>query len=282
VTFTTFVASTYTVVSFQCSDYVPYRHHGLSSICFAQAVVDTWWQSETGGVMITSLPGATNMKPGTATKPFFGVDAKVVRADGSECADNEGGFLVIDKPWPGMMRTVYGDHERFKKTYFEQMPGRYFTGDGAVRDSDGDIQILGRTDDVINVSGHRLGTAEVESALALHKDVVEAAVVGYPHKIKGEGIYAFVVLRQGAHWSEHLQKDLVATVRKQIGPIANPDVLHLTTDLPKTRSGKIMRRILRKIAPGDTDTSKFGDTSTLADPSVVDSLIKTRPKTASA
>lgn len=250
--------------------------------------------------MITSLPGATAMKPGVATKPFFGVDAKVVKQDGSPCAPNEGGYLVIDKPWPGMMRTVYGDHARFKESYFSQMPGRYFTGDGAVIDEDGDIQILGRTDgtlhayphsiahlyamspntqlcaDVINVSGHRLGTAEVEAALALHRDVVEAAVVGFPHSIKGEGIYSFVILRHGATFSTHLNAELIATVRKQIGPIATPDVIHVASDLPKTRSGKIMRRILRKIAAGETDASNLGDTSTLADPSVVTALMQSR------
>lgn len=245
-------------------------------------IVDTWWQTETGGIMITSLPGATHMKPGVATKPFFGVDAKVVRADGTECEDDEGGFLVVDKPWPGMMRTVYGDHERFKQTYFSQMPGRYFTGDGAVRDKDGDIQILGRTDDVINVSGHRLGTAEVESALALSSHVAEAAVVGFPHVIKGEGIYAYVILKRGVEWSPAIEKELIATVRKQIGPIATPDAIHVAADLPKTRSGKIMRRILRKIAAGETDTTKLGDTSTLADPNVVVKLMAGRKSLAKA
>lgn len=247
-------------------------------------IVDTWWQTETGGVMITSLPGATHMKPGMATKPFFGVDAKVVRADGSECDADEGGFLVVDKPWPGMMRTVYGDHERFRQTYFSQMPGRYFTGDGAVRDKDGDIQITGRVDDVVNVSGHRLGTAEVESAIGLHKDVAEAAVVGFPHSIKGEGLYAFVILRKGATNTPALQKELIATVRKAIGPIATPDVIHITSDLPKTRSGKILRRVLRQIAAGKTDASPatMGDLSSIADASVVDLLIKSRPQLATA
>jgi acetyl-CoA synthetase len=247
-------------------------------------IVDTWWQTETGGVMITSLPFATHMKPGMATKPFFGVDAKVVRADGTECADEEGGFLVIDQAWPGMMRGIYGDtgNERFKKTYFSQMPGRYFTGDGAVRDADGDIQIIGRTDDVLNVSGHRLGTAEIEAALSLNASVVEAAVVGFPHAIKGEGIYAYVILKNGVKYSPALEKELINTVRKQIGPIATPDAIHVTADLPKTRSGKIMRRILRKIALGESDATQFGDTSTLADPSVVSKLIETRKLKAKA
>jgi len=228
--------------------------------------------------MITSLPGATHMKPGVATKPFFGVDARVVRPDGTECAADEPGDLVVAKPWPGMARTLLGDHARFKKAYFDQVPGTYYAGDGAVRDGDGDIQILGRTDDVINVSGHRLGTAEVEAALGLHKHVAEAAVVGMPHPIKGEGIYAFVILKAGTPYTPALEKELVAVVRKQIGPIATPDVLHPTPDLPKTRSGKIMRRILRKIAAGETDGTKMGDTSTLADPGVVASLIASRKK----
>jgi acetyl-CoA synthetase len=280
-------------------------------------IVDTYWQTETGGVMITSLPGATHMKPGMATKPFFGIDAKIVRQDGTECDPDEGGYLVFDKSWPGMMRSVYGDHERFRQTYFSQMPGRYFTGDGAVRDRDGDIQITGRVDgescaraergksgprvsrvtrpspfppsllppppppppaDVVNVSGHRLGTAEVESALALHTDVAEAAVVGFPHPIKGEGLYSFVILRKGVAHSPALHKELVATVRKAIGPIATPDVIHFTPDLPKTRSGKILRRVLRKVAAGATDTSPatMGDLSSIADTTVVDTLVKSR------
>lgn len=247
-------------------------------------IVDTWWQTETGGIMITSFPGGTPMKPGMATKPFFGVDARVVRQDGTECDPEEAGYLVIDKAWPGMMRTVFGDHERFRQTYFSQMPGRYFTGDGAVRDKDGDIQITGRVDDVVNVSGHRLGTAEVESALALHTSVAEAAVVGFPHAIKGEGLYSFIILRKGVQNSPTLQKELIATVRKAIGPIATPDVIHICPDLPKTRSGKILRRVLRKVAAGHTDTSPntMGDLSSIADASVVDALINTRPESANA
>ncbi len=239
-------------------------------------IVDTWWQTETGGIMITPLPGLTTTKPGSATRPFFGVDAKVVRADGSECDVNEGGYLIIEQAWPGMMRTVYGDHERFVKTYFSQQPGRYFTGDGARRDEDGYLWIIGRIDDVINVSGHRMGTAEVESALVEHEAVCEAAVVGFPHDIKGQGIYCYVTLESGRDASDDLRVELRQKVRELIGPIATPDAIHFTQVLPKTRSGKIMRRILRKIAAGDV--SDMGDISTLADSSVVDVLLASRPE----
>ena len=235
-------------------------------------IVDTWWQTETGGILITSLPGAIPAKPGSATVPFFGLDAKVIRQDGSEADVNEGGYLVITRPWPGIMRGVYGDPDRFKNTYFIQYPGYYFTGDGARKDEDGYFWLMGRVDDVLNVSGHRLGTAEVESALVAHPKVAEAAVVGFPHDIKGEGIYAYVTMKQGYEFSDDLKKELVAHVRKEIGPIASPDKIHFTNALPKTRSGKIMRRILRKIASGDID--QLGDTSTLADPTVVGSLVE--------
>jgi len=234
-------------------------------------IVDTWWQTETGGILITPLPGAIPTKPGSATVPFFGLNPKVIRQDGSEADANEGGYLVITKPWPGIMRGVYGDPDRFKNTYFIQYPGYYFTGDGARKDEDGYFWLMGRVDDVLNVSGHRLGTAEVESALVSHPKVAEAAVVGYPHDIKGEGIYAYVTLKDGIEFSDELKKELVAHVRKEIGPIASPDKLHFTNSLPKTRSGKIMRRILRKIASGDID--QLGDTSTLADPTVVSGLV---------
>ncbi|MCL6639088.1 MAG: acetate--CoA ligase [Firmicutes bacterium] len=234
-------------------------------------IVDTWWQTETGGILITPLPGAIPTKPGSATVPFFGVNPKVIRQDGSEAGVNEGGYLVITKPWPGIMRGVYGDPDRFKNTYFVQYPGYYFTGDGARKDEDGYFWLMGRVDDVINVSGHRLGTAEVESALVAHPKVAEAAVVGFPHDIKGEGIYAYVTVKEGVEVSEELKKELVAHVRKEIGPIASPDVIHFSNALPKTRSGKIMRRILRKIAAGETD--QLGDTTTLADPTVVESLV---------
>jgi acetyl-CoA synthetase len=237
-------------------------------------IVDTWWQTETGGVLITPLPGAVPIKPGAATKPFPGVDAAVLREDGSPASPNEGGYLVIRKPWPGMMRTIYGQHERFKETYFVQFPGMYFTGDGARVDEDGDFWLMGRVDDVINVSGHRIGTAEVESALVSHPFVAEAAVVGMPHEIKGQGIYAFVTLKAGQTKSDDLKKTLVAHVRKEIGPIATPDKIQFTDSLPKTRSGKIMRRILKKIASGDV--SDLGDTTTLADPTVVQSLVSER------
>ena len=237
-------------------------------------IVDTWWQTETGGILITPLPGAWPIKPGSATKPFPGVEASVIREDGSPASVNEGGYLVIRKPWPGMMRTVYGQHERFKETYFVQFPGLYFTGDGARVDEDGDFWLMGRVDDVINVSGHRIGTAEVESALVSHPSVAEAAVVGMPHDIKGQGIYAYVTLKAGIARSDDLKKTLVAHVRKEIGPIATPDKIQFSDGLPKTRSGKIMRRILKKIAAGDV--SDLGDTTTLADPSVVQTLVAER------
>ena len=237
-------------------------------------IVDTWWQTETGGALITPLPGAIPLKPGSATFPFFGVEPAVLREDGTECEVNEGGYLVIKRPWPGMMRTVYGDPERFRETYFVQFPGVYFTGDGARRDEDGYFWLMGRLDDVINVSGHRLGTAEIESALVSHEAVAEAAVVGFPHELKGQGIYAFVTLKSGVNKSDELKKALVAHVRKEIGPIATPDKIQFADALPKTRSGKIMRRILRKIAAGDIED--LGDTSTLADPSVVDDLVTGR------
>jgi acetyl-CoA synthetase len=237
-------------------------------------IVDTWWQTETGGHLITPLPGATALKPGSATRPFFGVVPAIVDNEGhiqeGECEGN----LVITRPWPGMMRTVYGDHPRFIDTYFKTFPGMYFTGDGAKRDADGYYWITGRVDDVINVSGHRMGTAEVESALVLHEAVAEAAVVGYPHDIKGQGIYAYVTLVKGVEPSDALRKELVNMVRKEIGPIASPDVIQWAPGLPKTRSGKIMRRILRKIAANEIDS--LGDTSTLADPGVVQDLIENR------
>jgi acetyl-CoA synthetase len=237
-------------------------------------IVDTWWQTETGGILITPLPGAMTTKPGSACRPFPGVEPKVVKEDGSPAGDNEGGYLIIEKPWPGMLRGTYGDPEnkRIKEVYFSRFPGVYFTGDGARFDEDGDYWLMGRIDDVINISGHRLGTAEVESALVSHDNVAEAAVVGYPHDIKGEGIYAYVTLKSGNQPSEDLKKILVGHVRTVIGPIATPDKLQFAPGLPKTRSGKIMRRILRKIAAGQTD--ELGDTSTLADPSVVDNLVK--------
>jgi len=237
-------------------------------------ILDTWWQTETGGALITPLPGATPLKPGSATLPFPGVELAILREDGSEVGVNEGGYLVIKKPWPGLMRRVYGDPERFKNTYFVQYPGVYTTGDGARRDEDGFYWLMGRIDDVINVSGHRLGTAEIESALVSHDKVAEAAVVGMPHEIKGQGIYAFVTLNSGIEISDDLKKELVAHVRREIGPIATPDDIQFTDALPKTRSGKIMRRILTKIAAGDVDN--LGDTSTLADPSVVELLVTGR------
>ena len=237
-------------------------------------IVDTYWQTETGGFVITPFPGAFKLKPGSATKPFFGVFCKVLREDGTECEANEGGYLVIERPWPGMMRTVYGQHERFKETYWVRFPGYYTTGDGCRVDDDGYFWLMGRLDDVINVSGHRMGTAEIESALVSHPKVAEAAVVGMPHDIKGQGIYAFVTLNAGVPKSEDLKKELVAHVRKEIGPIATPDKIQFTEALPKTRSGKIMRRILKKIASGDV--KELGDTTTLADPTVVDSLVEGR------
>ena len=237
-------------------------------------IVDTWWQTETGAALISSLPGATPMKPGSATLPFPGIELAVLRADGSPVDVNEGGYLVIKRPWPGLMRRVYGDPERFKNTYFVQFPGVYTTGDGARVDEDGYYWLMGRIDDVINVSGHRIGTAEVESALVSHDKVVEAAVVGIPHEIKGQGIYAFVTLMANVEKSDELKKELVAHVRKEIGPIATPDKIQFADALPKTRSGKIMRRILTKIGAGEVDN--LGDITTLADPSVVHTLIKER------
>ena len=238
-------------------------------------VVDTWWQTETGGIMITPLPGATDLKPGSATRPFFGVQPALVDPDGNVIEDTEAsGNLVITKPWPGQIRSVYGDHQRAIDTYYASYEGFYFTGDGARRDADGYYWITGRVDDVMNISGHRLGTAEVESALVLHTAVAEAAVVGFPHEIKGEGIYAFVTLMAGVNDGEDLIDELVQQVRTEIGPIARPDVIQLAPGLPKTRSGKIMRRILRKIAAGEVDD--LGDTSTLADPAVVDDLVANR------
>jgi len=243
-------------------------------------IVDTWWQTETGGILITPLPGAIPIKPGAATLPFPGVDLAILKEDGSPAAVNEGGYLVIRKPWPGLMRRVYGDPERFKNTYFVQYPGVYTTGDGARIDEDGYYWLMGRIDDVINVSGHRMGTAEVESALVSHDKVAEAAVVGMPHEIKGQGIYAFVTLNAGEEKSDALKKELVAHVRKEIGPIASPDEIQFADALPKTRSGKIMRRILTKIAAGDVH--ELGDTSTLADPSVVDTLVCDRTSASSS
>jgi acetyl-CoA synthetase len=238
-------------------------------------IVDTWWQTETGGILITPLPGATALKPGSATKPFFGVKPVVVDADGKHLEGATEGNLCLDEPgWPGQMRTVYGDHERFIQTYFSTYKGMYFTGDGCRRDADGYYWITGRVDDVINVSGHRMGTAEVESALVAHPKVAEAAVVGYPHEIKGQGIYAYVTLNQGEEPTEELRKELTNWVRKEIGAIASPDLIQWAPGLPKTRSGKIMRRILRKIA--ENEFSNLGDTSTLADPGVVDDLIDNR------
>jgi acetyl-CoA synthetase len=237
-------------------------------------IMDTWWQTETGGILITPLPGAIATKPGSATFPFFGVKPKVIRENGSECSTNEGGYLVIEEPWPGMMRTVYNHHERFKETYFQMFPGLYFTGDGARVDEDGYFWLMGRVDDVINISGHRIGTAEVESALVSHPAVAESAVVGFPHEIKGQGIYAYITLKANIDLTDDLKKELVKHVRKEIGPIATPDKLHFTNALPKTRSGKIMRRILRKIAEGDV--SNLGDISTLADPNVVNALVEGR------
>ena len=237
-------------------------------------IADTWWQTETGGILIAPLPGATRLKPGSATRPFFGIQPALMGADGTEQEGAASGDLIVKQSWPGQMRTVYGDHQRFIDTYFKTWPGNYFTGDGARRDEDGYWWITGRVDDVINVSGHRMGTAEVESALVLHEEVAEAAVVGYPHDIKGQGIYAYVTLMVGTEPSDQLQAELSSLVNKEIGPIAKPDVIQWAPGLPKTRSGKIMRRILRKIAAQEFDD--LGDTSTLADPAVVDDLIKNR------
>jgi acetyl-CoA synthetase len=237
-------------------------------------IVDTWWQTETGGILITPLPGATPLKPGSATRPFFGVKPEIVDGEGKLLEGAAEGNLCIAESWPGMMRTVYGDHKRFVETYFSTFKGKYFTGDGARRDADGYYWITGRVDDVINVAGHRLGTAEVESALVAHPKVAEAAVVGFPHDIKGQGIYAYVTLKVGEDPSEPLRKELVQWVRKEIGPIATPDLIQWAPSLPKTRSGKIMRRILRKIAANEQ--SQLGDTSTLADPAVVTDLVDNR------
>jgi acetyl-CoA synthetase len=237
-------------------------------------IVDTWWQTETGGILITPLPGATALKPGSATRPFFGIKPAIVDHEGNIREGEAVGNLVMLDSWPGQMRTVYGDHQRFYETYFSQFPGKYFSGDGARRDADGDYWITGRVDDVINVSGHRMGTAEVESALVAHPKVAESAVVGFPHEIKGQGIYAYVTLNADESPSDALRDELVLWVRKEIGPIAAPDLLQWAPGLPKTRSGKIMRRILRKVAADDFEN--LGDTSTLADPSVVDDLIENR------
>ena len=237
-------------------------------------IVDTWWQTETGGILITPLPGATALKPGSATRPFFGVQPLIVDQEGNELEGACSGLLCLADSWPGQMRTVYGDHKRFFDTYFSQYPGRYFTGDGARRDEDGYYWITGRVDDVLNVSGHRMGTAEVESALVAHPAVSESAVVGYPHDIKGQGIYAYVTLTASREPSEELRGELTRWVRKEIGPIATPDLIQWAPGLPKTRSGKIMRRILRKIAANEHDA--LGDTSTLADPAVVDDLVDNR------
>jgi acetyl-CoA synthetase len=243
-------------------------------------IVDTWWQTETGGILITPLPGATRLKPGSATQPFFGVIPQIVNADGKVLEGAASGNLCIADSWPGQMRTVFGDHQRFIDTYFKTYPGKYFTGDGARRDEDGFYWITGRVDDVINVAGHRLGTAEIESALVAHPKVSEAAVVGYPHDIKGQGIYAYVTLMAGEQASESLRQELVVWVRKEIGPIASPDLIQFAPGLPKTRSGKIMRRILRKIA--EDESGNLGDTSTLADPGVVDDLVSNRQNKKSA
>jgi acetyl-CoA synthetase len=249
-----------------------YEHIGHSKC----PVVDTWWQTETGGILITPLPGAHTLKPGSASRPFFGVDPVILRDDGTACAVNEGGKLCIRRPWPGMMRTMWGDHDRFVETYFTMYPNVYFTGDGCRLDPDGDYWLMGRIDDVVNVSGHRIGTAEVESALVSHDKVAEAAVAPMPHDIKGQGLYAFVTLKEGIAENDALKKELANHVRKEIGAIAVPDKIQFTHGLPKTRSGKIMRRILRKIAEGVVDKATLGDTTTLADPSIVDSLVQGR------
>ena len=240
-------------------------------------IVDTWWQTETGGIMITPLPGATRTKPGSATRPFFGIQPLLVDANGNELEGATEGNLCIKHPWPGQMRTVYGDHERFIQTYFSTYKGLYFTGDGCRRDDDGYYWITGRVDDVLNVSGHRMGTAELESAVVLHESVAEAAIVGFPHEIKGQGIYAYVTLNSGVEPTDDLKKELIQLVREEIGPIATFDLIQWAPGLPKTRSGKIMRRILRKIAENEIDS--IGDTSTLADPSVVEDLISNSPVT---
>jgi acetyl-CoA synthetase len=238
------------------------------------SIVDTWWQTETGGILITPLVGAIDMKPGSATLPFFGIKPVIVDENNKELLGVAEGNLCIDFTWPGQMRTVYGDQERFVKTYFSDFPGRYFSGDGCKRDKDGYYWITGRVDDVINVSGHRIGTAEIESSLVLHSNVSEAAVVGYPHKIKGQGLYAFVTLNKGIQKTQKLEKELLEWVKKEIGSFAKPDFIQFTDDLPKTRSGKIMRRILRKISINEHED--LGDTSTLSDSSVVEELVKNR------
>jgi acetyl-CoA synthetase len=238
-------------------------------------IVDTWWQTETGGTLMSPLPGATALKPGSCTRPLPGVKPQLVDGEGKVLQGAVNGNLCITDSWPGQMRTVWGDHERFITTYFTTYPGKYFTGDGARRDEDGYYWITGRVDDVINVSGHRLGTAEIEAALAAHEAVTEAAVVGYPHEIKGQGIYCYVTLKADVVATDILQAELKGWVRREIGPFAAPDVVQFAPGLPKTRSGKIMRRILRKIA--ENDLSNLGDTSTLADPAVVDELVKNRP-----
>ncbi len=237
-------------------------------------IVDTWWQTETGGILITPLPGAHTLKPGSASRPFFGVEPVVLNDDASECGVNEGGKLCIKKPWPGMMRTMWGDHDRFVDTYFTMFDNIYFAGDGCRVDEDGDYWLMGRIDDVVNVSGHRIGTAEVESALVSHPAVAEAAVTPIPHEIKGQGLYAYVTLVGHIEPTDELKKELIKHVRSEIGPIAAPEAIQWAPALPKTRSGKIMRRILRKIA--EKDTSNLGDVTTLADPSVVESLIQER------
>jgi acetyl-CoA synthetase len=237
-------------------------------------IVDTWWQTETGGILISPLPGAIVLKPGSATVPFPGIEPIVLREDGSEASANEGGYLIIKKPWPGLMRTVFGEHERFKETYWKKFEHQYFTGDGARKDEDGYYWLMGRVDDVIKVSGHRIGTAEIESALVAHSKVAEAAVVPIPHEIKGEAIYAFVTLKEGVKPSEDLKKELLMHVRRQVGPIAAPERIQFTEALPKTRSGKIMRRILKQVASGEAQ--ELGDTTTLADPSVIKRLVEGR------
>tara|TARA_B100000959_G_scaffold276987_1_gene332675 strand:- start:55 stop:912 length:858 start_codon:yes stop_codon:yes gene_type:complete len=237
-------------------------------------IVDTWWQTETGGILITPLPGVTDLKPGSATLPFFGIKPEIVDKEGKILEGECEGNLCLSASWPGQMRTVYKDHQRFKDTYFSAFDGKYFTGDGCRRDKDGYYWITGRVDDVIIVSGHNLGTAEIESALVGHKSVAEAAVVGYPHDIKGWGVYAYVTLKTGFEESDELKKDLINEVRKVVGPIASPDLIQWAPGLPKTRSGKIMRRILRKIAADESD--QLGDISTLADPAVVDDLVESR------
>src|SRR6202012_5753015 len=243
-------------------------------------IVDTWWQTETGGILISPLPGAVKLKPGSATVPFFGIEPCIVDADGKELEGEGTGNLCLKGSWPGQMRTVYRDHQRFIDTYFKTYPGKYFPADGCRRDADGYYWITGRVDDVINVAGHRLGTAGVESALVAHPKVSEAAGVGYPHDIKGQGIYAYVTLMSGEEPSDELRKELVGWVRKEIGPIASPDLIQFAPGLPKTRSGKIMRRILRKIA--EDEYGNLGDTSTLADPAVVDDLVNNRQNRKSA